>query len=205
MGRGQAACTSFAGSETPSSLLQDSERRLEVFQHIANHERERQHVQVRTTEFCWPLFLPALHHALVVSTLASVPTVTKSTSQSEYFLCDAFLNSLEYTCSETSLSATTEDQSNLASVPISLRDARYDDFIHSFPSYCYLTYIFYLKSLFILAVTKLKKEDQRAIFSRLVGLLQTLSKETELCDVHKIRMLARGVCLAAHLVRYPLP
>lgn len=54
---------------------------------------------------------------------------------------------------------------------------------------------------FTLAVMKLKKEQQREIFVRLVELLTIASKKNGPHDEKAIHLLARGVCLAAHVVR----
>ena len=54
--------------------------------------------------------------------------------------------------------------------------------------------------LFILAATKLKKHQQREAFVRLIELLTVVSEKSG-HDEKAIQLHARGVCLAAHMVR----
>lgn len=56
--------------------------------------------------------------------------------------------------------------------------------------------------LFTLAAAKLDRTQQKAVFLRLVGLLQAAVTDIDptLLEIDTIRLLARGVCLAAHMV-----
>lgn len=123
IGRGQAAYTGQSGE----SLLHESERRFEVFSHIAKVEEERyqltpNRLPVLLSRHYWPLFLPALQHSLVSSTLSCVPAQPESSVQAEWFICDAFLNSFELVARHPEW-RSGEDLADLEP-PISLRDAR---------------------------------------------------------------------------------
>lgn len=117
------------------SLLQESEVRLEVFQHIAEAEQERHSDEThrsrnRQMEHHWPLFLPAIQHSLVSSALSCIPAHPADV-QAEFFICNTFLNSLE-----NILTASPKRRSDVPrgeslprasindNIPISLRDAR---------------------------------------------------------------------------------
>eukprot|EP00804_Cyclotella_cryptica_P018056 CCRYP_008325-RE/>CCRYP_008325-RE protein AED:0.09 eAED:0.09 QI:596/0.96/0.92/1/1/0.92/26/363/4715 len=178
IGRGQAAYTGQCGE----SLLQESARRLEVYQHIANVEEERYARRPNRSPILlgrryWPVFLPALQHALVASTLSCLPALPESSVQAEWFTCDAFLNKLEIVVRYLTPRSTAG--CGVREPPLSLRDAR----------------------LFILVAGKLDKDRQTAAFVRLIELLQIglARSRAFLHDIHIIRLLARGVCLAAHV------
>jgi hypothetical protein len=121
IGRGQAACA--RDSESSLSLLHDWGIRLEIYQHITRIERERCHLQ--TDKLYWPLFLPALQHGLIGSTLSCIQSEQGHATNTELFICDAFLNSIERV-----LDGPTIEQSAFPEViddihiPVSLRDAR---------------------------------------------------------------------------------
>lgn len=73
---------------------------------------------------------------------------------------------------------------------------------HKFNCLSYL-FILHYQRLFTLVLTKLEKQQQNAVFMRLMEVLQmgfVSSKNVESQDVAKIRLLARGVCLASHVV-----
>lgn len=197
IGRGQ---TAYTGDElSGNSFLKENSRRLEAFQHIAKVEKERRNARSPSSDYCWPLFLPPLQHAIVAATLSSI-TFCSTTQDPELFMCNAFLDTLHG--SDTS-SNDSDD------IPISLRDARYDS-KSAFARYLQLTLSFHVSTpylsyrLFILAAKKLEKQQQLSVFQRLVELLQlkvAAIKETGSKDLQSIRMLARGVCMAAHMVR----
>jgi hypothetical protein len=123
IGRGQAAYTGQSGE----SLLQESERRFEVFWHIAWVEVERyqrvpNRLPVLLSRQYWPLFLDPLQHSLVASTLSCVSAQPESSVQAEWFLCDAFLNSFEMVARHPKWRSGA-DFADLEP-PISLRDAQ---------------------------------------------------------------------------------
>ena len=72
-----------------------------------------------------------------------------------------------------------------------------------FVSHHFFSKLFMVR-LFILAAGKLDKDRQKAVLFRLIELLQigvVESAATLPLEIQSIRLLARGVCLAAHAVR----
>lgn len=151
------------------------------------------------TRKLWPLSLPGVQHALVASMVLSSVAVDESKMSDDeeasspgelLFLCQSFFNSMEdFIAGNSSIQppnpgvATTLTISE--DVPISLRDAR----------------------LFAVAVTRLRRDDQKAMLVALIDVLhgglqqlQSTGADAFASNGDLSHMFARGITLCAALV-----
>lgn len=67
----------------------------------------------------------------------------------------------------------------------------------------YHAFVFLYHSVFVLAATKLEKEQQKRVFKRLIFLLQSKVSGLKCSTSHnanQIDVLAKGLCLATNMV-----
>ncbi len=199
IGRGQAAYL----PQKNNSLLGNGGRRLTIFQIIANIEQERQTNIVKggkksasRSNERWPLFLPAVQHALVSSTMScdSNSAQRNTDDQADLFLCNAFLNSVE---------AFMNDLSCLP--PIGSRHALLLDYQSTSPMVVNDNVIMSLQNarLFALAVGRVSQGHQKTIRSRLIDSLQTgfaNANAQEPLNVNASRFLSRMLSVASFIV-----
>lgn len=142
----------------------------------------------------WPLCMPAIQHALTASMLLSsnksadedsMDVMDDNASSPEIiYICASFLNSLENTFAGNNLSQLSTGDASIAihdDIPLSLRDAR----------------------LFVAAVMKLQKAEQKTMLSRFIDILHrglAISDKKSLKTTDESHLLARGITLCSSLV-----
>ncbi len=151
IGRGSTAFDPSINGEEYTTYLGTFSNKKVIFKAVATMCSDD------NNDASWPLYLPSIHHSIVTTCLLSDP-IPKSIEDAaaEHFICNMMLSSINAFLAEPSFIVNKTKESKKINIQVSdeevflsLRDTR----------------------LFILCLSRLPKEDQQAMLSKLLTIL----------------------------------